>query len=237
MRRDRIGIVGPGHMLRRLVKRGFEVAAFDAARTRPAREAGAAPSAAEVGRRSDTVGSEPEVYACLTGEEGALEGVNAGGCTPARSTASVDGVRPAPTGASAFPLRRSPTGGGRRNLACAGRRSRRCRGAVASGTFCSEHMGDVCREQVAKTIKNHLLVNGCVLRDASPSTSRSCARRSPRVPATTPRRATFARALKDMQMMEKLSDRENVSLAGLVLVKDGRAATGPPGWTGERGSE
>ena len=82
-------------MLRRLVKRGFEAAAFDPARTRPAGEAGAAEasSAAEVGRRGDTVGFEPEVYACLTGEEGALEGMNAGGRTAVRSNASVDGAR------------------------------------------------------------------------------------------------------------------------------------------------
>ena len=50
---------------------------------------------------------------------------------------------------------------------------------------------------------------------------------------------TFAWALKDMQTMEKLSNGENMPLAGLVkeLVKDGRAATDPPGPTGERGSE
>ena len=101
-------------------------------------------------------------------------------------------------------------------------------------------MGDVYREQVARMMNDHLLrVNGCALRDASPPTSRSCARRSQRVPATAPHRATFAWALKDMQTMEKLSDRENMPLAGLVkeLVKDGRAATDPPGSTGERRPE
>ena len=50
---------------------------------------------------------------------------------------------------------------------------------------------------------------------------------------------TFARALKDMQMTEKLSNGENMPLAGPVkeLVKDGSAATGPPGWTCERRPE
>ena len=55
-------------------------------------------------------------------------------------------------------------------------------------------------------------------------------------------RMTFTWALKDMQMMEKLMDGENMTLplAGLIkeLVKDGRKikATNPPDWTGEGGT-
>lgn len=103
-------------MLRRLVKRGFEVAAFDAdpARTRPPAVAGAAEasSAAEVGRRSDSVGVgfEPEADACLTGEDGAVESMDAGDCVavcpPLRSTARRIRRESAPTGASAFSMRR-----------------------------------------------------------------------------------------------------------------------------------
>ena len=51
---------------------------------------------------------------------------------------------------------------------------------------------------------------------------------------------TYAWALKDVQMMEKMSEGENMTLplAGMVeeLVKDGRAvkATDPPDWMSER---
>ncbi|MEC9207325.1 MAG: hypothetical protein VYE62_05115, partial [Pseudomonadota bacterium] len=54
-------------------------------------------------------------------------------------------------------------------------------------------------------------------------------------------RMTFTWALKDMQMMEKLMDKENQAfpLASLIkeLVKDGRSikASNPPDWSGEGG--
>ncbi len=51
-------------------------------------------------------------------------------------------------------------------------------------------------------------------------------------------RMTFTWALKDMQMMERPADSENMTfpLAGLIkeLVKDGRKImTNPPDWSGE----
>ena len=112
-------------MLRRLVKRGFEVAAFDAdpARTRLPAEAGTAEasSAAEVGRRTDCVGVgfEPEAYACLTGEDGALESMDAGDCVAVRSTASVAGARDLARirADRSVGFLDAPVGGGRRNPA------------------------------------------------------------------------------------------------------------------------
>ena len=239
-------------MLRRLLKRGFEVAAFDAdpARTRLPAEAGAAEasSAAEIGRRYVGFGFEPEANACLTGEDGALESMDAGDCVAVRSTAPVDGARDlaricADRGVGFLD---APVGGGRRNPACAGRRSRRRRGAVASGTFRSEHMGDIGHGPVAKTMNNYLLrANGCAPIEAGRLASAVGLPKLRKAlssgdSAALRDRMTFAWALKDVQMMEKLSEGENMTLplAGLVeeLVKDGRAvkATDTPDWTSER---
>ena len=84
MAKDRVGIIGPGRMglamLKHLKKAGFEVTVYDISEDQLAKavEAGGlrANSPREVGENSDYVivgvGFEPEVYACLTGDEGAL---------------------------------------------------------------------------------------------------------------------------------------------------------------------
>ena len=239
-------------MLRRLVKRGFEVAAFDAdpARTRLPTEAGSAEASTPQRRRSDYVGLgfEPEARACLTGEDSALESMDAGDCVAVRSTAPVDGARElaricADRGVGFLD---APVSGGRRNRACAGRRSRRRRGTVASGTFRSEHMGDIDHGPVAKTMNNCLLrANGCAPIEAGRLASAAGLPKLRKAfssgdSAALRDRMTYAWALKDVQMMEKMSEGENMTLplAGMVeeLVKDGRAvkATDPPDWMSER---
>ena len=122
-------------------------------------------------------------------------------------------------------------------------------------TFCSdiEHMGEVGHGQVAKMMNNYLLwVNGCALIEAGrlaeatgidlPKLRNALMMSSGDSAALRDwDRMTFTWALKDMQMMEKLMDRENSAfpLAGLIkeLVKDGRTikATNPPDWSGEGG--
>ena len=120
-------------------------------------------------------------------------------------------------------------------------------------TFCSdiEHMGAVGHGQVAKMMNNYLLwVNGCALIGAGrlaestgidlPKLRKALMMSSGDSAALRDwDRMTFTWALKDMQMMEKLMDKENQSspLASLIkeLVKDGRSikASNPPDWSGE----
>lgn len=158
-------------VLRCLAKHGFEAAAFDAdpARTRPAAEAS---SAAEVGRRYVGAGFEPEVYACPTGEDVALEGMEAGDCVAVRSTASVGGARDparicADRGVGFFhaPIVRER----RTKGSCfAGRRSRRRHGAVAPGTFRSDIEHVAGHGQVAKMTNDCLpWANGRAPNEAS----------------------------------------------------------------------
>ena len=112
-------------------------------------------------------------------------------------------------------------------------------------------MGDVGHGQVTKMMNNYLLwVNGCALIEAGrlaesagidlPKLRNALMMSSGDSAALRDwDRMTFTWALKDMQMMEKLMDRENRAfpLAGLIkeLVKDGRTikATNPPDWSGE----
>ena len=114
-------------------------------------------------------------------------------------------------------------------------------------------MGDVGHGQVAKMMNNYLLwVNGCALIEAGrlaaatgidlPKLRKALMMSSGDSAALRDwDRMTFTWALKDMQMMEKLMDGENMTLplAGLIreLVKDGRKikASAPPDWTGEGG--
>ncbi|MEC9208282.1 MAG: NAD(P)-binding domain-containing protein, partial [Pseudomonadota bacterium] len=105
MAQDRIGIIGPGRMglamLKHLKKAGFNVTVYDVneAQLGKAIDAGGieAGSPREVGEKSDYiivgVGFEPEVYACLTNETGALSGMAAGGAIAVCSTTSVGGVQ------------------------------------------------------------------------------------------------------------------------------------------------
>ena len=244
---------------------------IDAAQKTRAVEAGAseASSAAEVGRRSDYVivgvGFEPEVYACLTDEGGVLEGMEAGGCVAVCSTASVDGVRnlakicaDRSIGFLDAPIARGRWAADEGTLLAlvGGPDDVVERSRPIFRTFCSdiEHMGDVGHGQVAKMMNNYLLwVNGCALIEAGRLASstgidlvklRKALMMSSGDSAALRDwdRMTFTWALKDMQMMERLSDGANMTLplAGLIkeLVKDGRKikASDPPDWTGECGN-
>ena len=273
MSRDRVGIIGPGRMglamLRHLRSNGFEVTAFDIDEAQLARavEAGGAraSNAREVGENSDYViigvGFEPEVQACLAGEDGALAGLSAGDCVAVCSTASFDGVRrfagmcaERGVGFLDAPIARGRwaaddgtllalVGGGPEIV----ERSR-----PVFETFCSdiEHMGEVGHGQVAKMMNNYLLwVNGCALIEAgrlAETTGIDLPRLRDALMMSSGEsaalrdwdRMTFTWALKDMQMMERLSDGAGMTLplAGVIreLVKDGRKikATDPPDWTG-----
>lgn len=276
MAKDRVGIIGPGRMglamLKHLKKHGFDVTVYDisAEQLAAAVEAGgiAADSPREVGANSDYVivgvGFEPEVYACLTGEDGALAGMAPGSAVAVCSTASVGGVQELAgmCAAKDIGFLDAPIARGRwaadegTLLALVGgtdavvERSR-----PVFETFCSdiEHMGEVGHGQVAKMMNNYLLwVNGCALIEAGrlaestgidlPNLRNALMMSSGDSAALRDwDRMTFTWALKDMQMMEKLMDGENKSfpLAGLIkeLVKDGRTikATDPPDWSGEGG--
>lgn len=276
MAKDRVGIIGPGRMglamLKHLRKHGFDVTVYDisAEQLAAAVEAGgiAADSPRELGANSDYVivgvGFEPEVYACLTGEDGALAGMAPGSAVAVCSTASVGGVQELAgmCAAKDIGFLDAPIARGRwaadegTLLALVGgtdavvERSR-----PVFETFCSdiEHMGEVGHGQVAKMMNNYLLwVNGCALIEAGrlaestgidlPKLRNALMMSSGDSAALRDwDRMTFTWALKDMQMMEKLMDGENKSfpLAGLIkeLVKDGRTikATDPPDWSGEGG--
>ena len=105
MAQDRVGIIGPGRMglamLKHLTRHGFDVSVYDVNDEQLAKavEAGGIQtnSPREVGKNSDYVivgvGFEPEVYACLTGDDGALAGMAPGCAIAVCSTASVSGVQ------------------------------------------------------------------------------------------------------------------------------------------------
>lgn len=239
----------------------------DEAQLERAVEAGGAraSNAREVGENSDYVivgvGFEPEVQACLAGPDGALAGLSAGACVAVCSTASFDGVR-------AFAEMCAERGVGFLDAPIARGRWAADEGtllALVGGapevversrpifeTFCSdiEHMGEVGHGQVAKMMNNYLLwVNGCALIEAgrlAETTGIDLPRLRDALMMSSGQsaalrdwdRMTFTWALKDMQMMERLSDGTAMTLplAGVIkeLVKDGRRikAADPPDWTG-----
>ena len=276
MPREQVGIIGPGRMglamLKHLRRSGFDVTAYDVnpGQLSKAVENGATAAASpkEVGRSSTYVivgvGFEPEVYACLTGEDGVLGGMAPGGCVAVCSTASVQGVQDLARicedesiGFLDAPIARGRWAADEGTLLAlvGGTTEVVERSRPIFETFCSdiEHMGEVGHGQVAKMINNYLLwVNGCALIEAGRLAG------STGIDLITLRRAllmssgdsaalrdwdrmTFTWALKDMQMLEKLSDQAEMTLplAGLIkeLVKQGRKikADAPPDWTGEGG--
>ena len=274
MAKDRVGIIGPGRMglamLKHLKTHGFDVSVYDVndEQLAKAAEAGGIQtnSPREVGENSDYVivgvGFEPEVYACLTGDDGALAGMAPGSGIAVCSTASVSGVQELARlcedrgiGFLDAPIARGRWAADEGTLLAlvGGTEEVVERSRPVFETFCSniEHMGDVGHGQVAKMMNNYLLwVNGCALIEAGrlaesagidlPKLRNALMMSSGDSAALRDwDRMTFTWALKDMQMMEKLMDRENRAfpLAGLIkeLVKDGRTikATNPPDWSGE----
>ncbi len=227
-----------------------------------------AANARELAEKSDYViigvGFEPEVRACLEGPDGALAGLKAGGAIAVCSTMSVGGTQElaAICQEKGLGFLDAPIARGRwaadegTLLALVGGTDEVVeRSHPIFETFCSdiEHMGDVGHGQVAKMMNNYLLwVNGCALIEAgrlAASTGIDLPRLRDALLMSSGAsaalndwdRMTFTWALKDMQMVEKLSDGENMTLplAGLIkeLVKDGKRikATTPPDWTGEGG--
>ena len=276
MKKDRVGIIGPGRMglamLKHLKNSDYDVTVYDVSedQLQSAIEAGGigARSPREVAEQSDYVivgvGFEPEVYACLTGAEGVLQGTTKGNAVAVCSTASVGAVQDlAQTfdekGVSFLdaPIARGRWAADDGTLLAlvGGTHAAVERSRPIFETFCSdiEHMGSVGHGQVAKMMNNYLLwVNGCALIEAGrlaestgidlPKLRNALMMSSGDSAALRDwDRMTFTWALKDMQMMEKLMDGENKSfpLAGLIkeLVKDGRTvkATNPPNWSGEGG--
>lgn len=84
MAKDRVGIIGPGRMglamLKHLKKHGFDVTVYDidADQLAAAGDAGGTSATGPRDVRANRdfgVGFEPEVYACLTGDDGALAGL------------------------------------------------------------------------------------------------------------------------------------------------------------------
>ena len=257
-------------MLKHLKTHGFDVSVYDVndEQLAKAAEAGGIQtnSPREVGENSDYVivgvGFEPEVYACLTGDDGALSGMAPGSAIAVCSTASVSGVQELARlcedrgiGFLDAPIARGRWAADEGTLLAlvGGTAEVVERSRPVFETFCSniEHMGDVGHGQVAKMMNNYLLwVNGCALIEAGrlaestgidlPKLRNALMMSSGDSAALRDwDRMTFTWALKDMQMMEKLMDRENRAfpLAGLIkeLVKDGRTikATNPPDWSGE----
>jgi 3-hydroxyisobutyrate dehydrogenase-like beta-hydroxyacid dehydrogenase len=211
------------------------------------------------------VGFEPEVYACLEGPDGALAGLASGTAIAVCSTMSVGGTQDlaAKCNEKGIGFLDAPIARGRwaadegTLLALVGGTDEVVeRSRPIFETFCSdiEHMGEVGHGQVAKMMNNYLLwVNGCALIEAGrlaeatgidlPKLRKALMMSSGDSSALRNwDRMTFTWALKDMQMMEKLMDSENMTfpLAGLIkeLVKDGRKikATNPPDWSGEGGT-
>ncbi len=276
MKKDRVGIIGPGRMglamLKHLKNSDYDITVYDVSEDQLQRavKAGgiAAQSPREVAEQSDFViigvGFEPEVYACLTGPHGVIEGITKGNVVAVCSTASVGAVQNLAqtfdekgVGFLDAPIARGRWAADDGTLLAlvGGTNAMVERSRPIFETFCSdiEHMGSVGHGQVAKMMNNYLLwVNGCALIEAGrlaestginlPNLRNALMMSSGDSAALRDwDRMTFTWALKDMQMMERLMDGENKSfpLAGLIkeLVKDGRTikATNPPDWSGEGG--
>jgi 3-hydroxyisobutyrate dehydrogenase/2-hydroxy-3-oxopropionate reductase len=225
----------------------------------------AAKTPAEIGAVCDfaiiAVGYDPEVLAVTTGPEGLFDTMRRGGIVAISSTCAPDTAENlAERGRSkGIEIYDAPICRGRRAaddgtlLAVVGGSDdvvERARPIYA--TFCSDiiHIGPVGHGQIAKAINNFALwVNGLALIEAGRlaetfgvdlprlrnallmSTGKSGALEGWST-------MSFAWALKDMQILSRMTDRANLGmpLIGAVreLVKEGRKIkqTNPPDWTG-----
>jgi 3-hydroxyisobutyrate dehydrogenase/2-hydroxy-3-oxopropionate reductase len=225
----------------------------------------AAKSAAEIGAVCDfaiiAVGYDPEVLAVTTGQNGLFDAMKRGGIVAISSTCAPDTVEKLaelgrPKGIEIYD---APICRGRRAaddgtlLAVVGGSDEVVeRARLIYSTFCSDivHIGPVGHGQIAKAINNFALwVNGLALIEAGRlaetfgvdlpqlrkalliSTGKSGALEGWST-------MSFAWALKDMQIVSRMTDRANLGLPliGAVreLVKEGRKIkqTDPPDWTG-----
>ena len=237
----------------------------DAVKTAEAEGATGAATAAAVGKASDiviiAVGFDDEVNAVVTGKDGLLETMETGSVIAVSSTCDMETVErlAATCAAKGIEIYDAPICRGRHAadegtlLAVIGGTDEVVeRVRPVYETFCSDvmHIGPVGHGQVAKAINNLVLwVNGLMLIEAG----RLCETMNVDLPRLREAMlistgksgalegwatSTFTWALKDMQMVSRMTDRANLGLPliGMVreLVKEGRKIkrTNPPDWTG-----
>ena len=237
----------------------------DAVKAAEAEGADGVATAAELGKVSKfviiAVGYDPEVIDVVTGKDGLLETMQAGSIIAVSSTCSPETVEmlDQTCRARGIDIYDAPICRGRRAaddgtlLATAGGTDEVvARAAPVYGCFCSDivHIGPVGHGQVGKAVNNLVLwVNGITLIEAG----RLCESMGVNLPklreamliSTGKSGAlegwatmTFTWALKDMQVVSRMTDKAGLALPliGAVreLVKDGRRIKqeNPPDWTG-----
>lgn len=237
----------------------------DAVKAAEAEGADGVATAAELGKVSKfviiAVGYDPEVIDVVTGKDGLLETMQAGSIIAVSSTCSPETVEmlDQTCRARGIDIYDAPICRGRRAadegtlLATVGGTDEVvARAAPIYGCFCSDivHIGPVGHGQVGKAVNNLVLwVNGITLIEAG----RLCESMGVNLPklreamliSTGKSGAlegwatmTFTWALKDMQVVSRMTDKAGLSLPliGAVreLVKDGRRIKreNPPDWTG-----
>lgn len=261
----RMGLAMVRHLVRKGYP--VTVTDISAAQMKKAEEAGAksVKTPAELGKLSDfvivAVGYDDEAMAVTTGPAGLLETMAKGSVIAVSSTCSPDTVEKLDklAGARGIDIYDAPICRGRRAaddgtlLAVVGGKDDVVeRARPVYECFCSDiaHIGPVGHGQIAKAVNNLVLwVNGLTLIEAG----RLCEAFNVNLPklrdamliSTGKSGAlegwstmTFTWALKDMQIVSKMTDRANIGvpLIGAVreLVKEGRKIkqAKPPDWTG-----
>jgi 3-hydroxyisobutyrate dehydrogenase len=247
--KSRVGIVGVGRMglamLKHLVKHGHPVTAcdLDQKQCNAARAAGAEIAAmpAELGRACGFViigvGYDDEVNAVTLGDGGLLATMRAGSIIAVSSTATPDNVKALDEQARSkgIDVLDAPI----------------CRGRWAADDIA--HLGEVGHGQVGKAMNNLLLwINAVGLIEAgklAESTGIDLPKLREALQMSSGASAalndwdmiSFTWALKDMQIVAKMTDKAGLSLpiTGAIkeLVKDARRvkASSAPAWTGKKG--
>jgi 3-hydroxyisobutyrate dehydrogenase/2-hydroxy-3-oxopropionate reductase len=242
---------------------------LDAAQIAKAREAGAGSAAtpAELAKQADFVilglGYTDEVNAVVHGENGLLAALPAGSIIAISSTVSpmtvqaIDqAARPKAIGVLDAPICRGRWAADEGTLLAmvGGTPEVVERGRAVYRSFCSDyaHLGEVGHGQVGKTMNNLLLwINAVGLIEAgrlAESSGIDLPRLREALQMSSGASAaladwdmiTFTWALKDMQVVEEMSDKAGLSLpiTGAIkeLVKEARRikAANPPNWTGKK---
>jgi 3-hydroxyisobutyrate dehydrogenase/2-hydroxy-3-oxopropionate reductase len=244
---ERIGLIGPGRMglamVKHLTKAGYAVTATDrdTAQLDKARAAGAAaaPTAAEVGRRSDfvivAVGFDDEVVDVVSSKDGLLGAMAPGGVVAVCSTAAPQTIIDLANSAAkkGVEVLDAPICRGRWSadegtlLALLGGKPAVVERALPIfRCFASdiEHLGDVGHGQVGKAMNNYLLwVNGIALIEAgrlAASTGIDLSKLRKALLMSSGKSAaledwdlmTFTWAHKDMQIVSRMADAAGLSL-------------------------
>ena len=228
--------------------------------------ASSAATPAALGKLADFVilgvGYDDEVNQVVLGQDGLLDSLAEGAVIAVSSTVAPDTVKALSqrAGATGVGILDAPICRGRwfadegKLLALFGGDSPVVeRGRLVYGTFCSDivHLGEVGHGQVAKAINNLLLwVNSIGLIEAgriAESTGIDFVKLREALMMSSAKsqaledweQTTFTWALKDMQIVSKMTDQAGLSLplSGAVkeLVKEARRikASNPPNWTGK----